>query len=113
MAENNWSDFMANSQEVEYTLIHDAFVEHVASQSYSIADINYILSVRKAGVDMFEKIALFHLALYVEDYDTGTEVSPEDYKNSALSAASDDDERVRVQDEHEAYVNFRMGLAKT
>lgn len=110
----SWSEFTQASQEQDnqYTLIHDAVVEHVSKQNYSVADIYHILEIKGEGTDIFEKIALFHAALYVEDYDINTEIDPEIYKNRALSAAVDDEERSKVQDEHEAYINFRIGLVK-
>lgn len=110
----NWKKFIEESpqKEAQYTLIHDAVVEHVALQNYSVADIEYILNSAGEGSSSFEKTSLFHLSLYLEDYDIETEIKPEDYKSRALASAADDDERAKIQDEHEAYINFRLGLAK-
>ena len=111
---SSWGAFVSESHmSAAYSLFHDAVVEFLRQECLSVSDIESILnSPPLAGeIAKLDSIGRMHLALIIEDYDIGTEVNAEYYKNIALSLVDSDDERDLVQDESEAYVRFRVGLS--
>lgn len=111
---NNWHRFLKEVREQQegYTLVHDTVIEHVSRQNYSAADIEYVLRNDLLMGTQFERIARFHLALYLEDYGVASSIESDDYKKEALEHATNDEEKSIILDEQEAYTNFKVGLVR-
>lgn len=116
----NWDDFLSsiNGNDAQYSLVHDAVIEFLSNEYISVADIITIIENRplldstKDEADFRSNLARLQLALIVEDYDLECGIEWEIIANDIVAQNITDEQQSIVKDETEAYIRFRMGLAK-